>query len=58
MAEKMIEKFFAREVLLNEQEQGGAVRLPLAWTIREALCQMGILRHQQLHGALRIIHPF
>jgi hypothetical protein len=40
MAEKTIEKFLARAVRLYEQEQGGALRLPLAWIISEAVDEM------------------
>jgi len=37
MAERTIEKFLARAVRPYEQEQGGALGLPLAWTVCEAV---------------------
>jgi len=41
VAEKTIEKFLARAVLLYEREQGGTFRLPLAWAVRVAVGEMG-----------------
>jgi hypothetical protein len=59
VAEKTIEKFLARAVRLYEQEQGGVFRLPLAWTIREAVGQVGKrLPDYKTHMKVKGIHVF
>ena len=55
VAEKTIEKFLARAVRLYEQEQGGADRLPLAWTLREEVGQVG-KRHCSRKCTSRVEH--